>query len=644
MDTGIFTDFKRLGSILAGVCLAAIVPIVCAAQGVSPKLASARAQEFLGATGRLRAAEVPLMVERNAAAYMFCGNSGDYVVVAADERLPQVLGYGTMARGERPQAMTDLLRSYERRLKTLPPLWRVQRREEKLPPTGPLLTTTRHQEAPYNALCPYYWTTDSTHSEKRCVVGCVATALEQILTYYRRDYVLQDTLHGWKTDHYTIDDVMPGEHVDARIILDNYDNAPDASQMELDAVARLSLWMGMAAHMSWGMGSSGATTHQCVEPLMRALGLGYVHYADSYKYSPEDWHRMLRAELRAGRPAYYAANTMRLNGHAFVIDGNDEDGLYHVNWGYGGHYDGYFDLATLYSAEPAYDRTEYGYENGFISNHEAIFLHPDKIAPALPDTLTRTGEELEVIGWEITEQPTTVAYTPMTLTVRNTSELRLTTPIELFTNLPTDTAYFYQGDYVALTTATLDPGEERELVVHLRFDEMGERILRLSTDDIHYQTLGSVSVGAYQMPNMSFDNLALSFPDGQPTAAFALDISNAEGAGRVGRIITYELGYPSDGGVYGIAAHAHYIYMHAGESIHDSISFRGLQSGKDYELRVRCPWEVVRTLQFQMPVPEGISESVVRHGDEPIYDLQGRRVNMPRGRGIVIQAGKKIML
>ena len=617
------------------ILLLALLPMVVAAQAVGPEAASLRARDFLRTHSKLRAAEVPMLVEQTAAAYVFRGGSGDFVVIAADERLPEVLGYGSAAQGERPQALLDVLRSYERRLKTLPPLFRMQHRAEKVSPVSPLLTTIRHQEAPYNAQCPYYWTNDTTRSEERCIVGCVATALEQILTYHRRDYVLCDTLHGWTTDHYTIPDVMPGVHVDSRLILDNYDNAP-ATQEELDAVARLSYWMGMVAHMSWGLGASAASTHRCVEPLQRAFGMGYVHYADSYKYAPEDWHSMLRAELQAGRPLYYSANTMRLNGHAFVIDGCDEDGFYHVNWGYGGHYDGYFDLTTLYSTEPIYDRTEYAYENGFISNHEAIFLHPDAISPALPDTLTRTGEELQVVSWERLEQPMTVAYPPMMLTVQNTSDQRLTTPIELFTNLPTDTAMIYQGDYIALVSATLDPGEVRELTVHLRFDEGGDRILRLSTDDVHYQTLGNVSIAGYHMPEMTFENLTLSFPDDDNrTASFTLDISNAEGAGRVGRIVGYELGTPDDGAEYGIAAHAHYIYMQPGESLHDSISFRCLEYGKDYELRVRCPWAIVKTLQFRMPVPEGIHQSSMDNSQSSMvngqssmaYDLQGRRVN-----------------
>ena len=61
-------------------------------------------------------------------------------------------------------------------------------------------------------------------------------------------------------------------------------------------------WIGVAVKMKYGVGSSGATTRDAIEPLTNAFGLGYVHWADSYKYAPEAWIPMLNNELQAGRP------------------------------------------------------------------------------------------------------------------------------------------------------------------------------------------------------------------------------------------------------------------------------------------------------------------------------------------------------
>ena len=100
--------------------------------------------------------------------------------------------------------------------------------------------------------------------------------------------------------------------------------------------------------------------------MKRAFGFGYVHYADSYKYRPDDWLSMMRNELRQGRPVFYTGNAMPLNGHAFVVDGLDEDGLFHVNWGTNGDFDGFFRLDILYANEPSYDTTPEGAQAGFF--------------------------------------------------------------------------------------------------------------------------------------------------------------------------------------------------------------------------------------------------------------------------------------
>ena len=63
-------------------------------------------------------------------------------------------------------------------------------------------------------------------------------------------------------------------------------------------------------------------------------------------YSLEDWMNLLDAELQAKRPVMYSGNSSTV-GHQFVCDGSDGDGLYHINWGWGGYQDGYFDISLL---------------------------------------------------------------------------------------------------------------------------------------------------------------------------------------------------------------------------------------------------------------------------------------------------------
>ena len=72
-------------------------------------------------------------------------------------------------------------------------------------------------------------------------------------------------------------------------------------------------------------------------------------------YSEPEWMDMVYNELSHRRPLYYQGVYLKFDpsvglmaaGHSFIIDGYNEEGLVHVNWGWYGIYDGYFDIALL---------------------------------------------------------------------------------------------------------------------------------------------------------------------------------------------------------------------------------------------------------------------------------------------------------
>lgn len=587
--------------------------------------------------------------------YLFDDAQGRFVAVAADDRLPQILAYRTDslspqrdARSPLPEGLLDLFADYDRALRR----YDARPLRTAAPYTGPavppLATAIRHQEKPYNNYCPYYRNADGTLSKERCVVGCVATALETALSYHRRVYTLIDTLKGWTTEHYDIPDIAPGLSVDTRLILHDYDREPYTEE-QADAVARLSYLLGVAVRMNWSPGSSGANVSNAAEPLRRAFGLGYVHYADSYKYRPDDWLRMLRDELSAGRPVVYAGSAMRMNGHAFVLDGLDEEGLFHVNWGTAGDYDGYFRLDLLNPSEPLSDMTEQGALEGFFCNQEALLLHPDaQPDAALPDTLTRTGRELVVDSLAFLLAPEAGKVTPLRLFVRNAAAEALTTPLELFTNAPADTALFLQADYAALTGATLGPGECRELLLYATFRQPGERILRLSPDDRAVIYEGPVTVLPGSGVDLVFGEPAVSFPE-TGTAEIYLPVTNRAADGRAGQRIVYELfeGEPREG--HNGTCHAAHCFLPGGESLTDTVRFRGLVAEQAYTLLVRSPWTVRHTLRFTLPSETGVRHAPADAPDasgSPRHDLSGRRLapaaRPPRGT-VVVSRGRKYL-
>lgn len=134
------------------------------------------------------------MRERTVSTYIFSNADGAFAAVAADDRLPPVLAYGNCGNKDMPPAMRGLLNYYDRVLSDDSPA----KARIISPYSGvavkPMRTPVRHQADPYNRYCPYYKNADGTLSSSRCLVGCVATALETILTYYRRTYTLKKDL------------------------------------------------------------------------------------------------------------------------------------------------------------------------------------------------------------------------------------------------------------------------------------------------------------------------------------------------------------------------------------------------------------------------------------------------------------------
>lgn len=576
------------------------------------------------------------MIAADKGSYLFVTQNGEFVLTAADDKLPQILGYGPAAKGNIPPAVSCFRETIKHCTS------HSTKGNEKYVPVTPLLTAVRHQGAPYNNYCPYYTHDDGTQSKERCVVGCVATALEEIISYYRKELVLVDTLPGWSTPHYQIDTLFPGERVDCSLIRDNYD-AMDCSPEEIHAVAKLSLMCGMAAQMNWGLSESGARVSRLVTPLRKAFGFPYVHHADSYQYSPEDWTEMLRNEIYARRPVLYAGYTMSMSGHAFVLDGIDEDGFFHVNWGYGGDYDGYFRIDVLNFSEPKSDNSDNGEYMGFYCNQEALLLSRDEVQNVLPDTLARTGYEIQITQVTPMFPPETNKKTPLQITFKNTSSHTLTTPFEYFTHAPTDTMRFEGADFVALSGITLAPGEQQTKIIHADFNEKGERILCISPDDVAILHEVPIHVADGKSPNLIFERPLIQFLDDKTTQV-NIRVENLSSTQRSGQNLVAELIEGIYDGTQQGVRHYHPIYVLPQSTDTLSFQFRELTYGRTYTLLLRSPWAIRHTVTFTQGIDTKIVSNTLSKEDRAYkYTIDGRLLSQPNHRGVVIVNGEKYL-
>lgn len=199
---------------------------------------------------------------------------------------------------------------------------------------SPLLGNIQwNQTYPYDIYCP-----------TGTPVGCVATAVAQVMYYYRypeHGYGQHSWTYG--TKKHTVD--YDSAYYQWDLMFDKYTRSCTTEQGR--AVALLSYHVGVAINMQYNAGGSGTWSELVPEALRTHFGYN-SHMSSIYRhhYSFADWSELLQNELRSGRPIVFAANDGQY-GHCFVIDGINSKGLYHVNWGWGGYYDGYFDIGIL---------------------------------------------------------------------------------------------------------------------------------------------------------------------------------------------------------------------------------------------------------------------------------------------------------
>lgn len=552
-----------------------------------------------------------------------------FVLVGKNKEQPSILGYGNVNRENMPDMLQKMLSFSPINVQHYP------LDGAKWKPVAPLLTTLHYFGSPYNDLCPYYTDDNGVTSKERCVAGCVAIAMEQILAYYKRIYTLQDTLKGWTTPHYTIPDILPGETVDARLIRDSYKDGL-ATKDEREAAAKLMYYLGVASKMQWGLSASGTNTWRLVEPLKKAFGLQYVHHLDSYQYAPVAYWNFLANEIAEGRPVYYAGSAMNLEGHAIVLDGIDEAGMFHINWGFAGDYDGYFRLDVLSLREPENEHKEFN-ENGFFCNQEALVVCPDEVTCLPPDTLQRTGREVRIDSLWCIDEPSTQCATRVKMIIRNTSDQCITTPFALLQNAPTDTAAMQQAQWLAFTGRTLMPNESDTLLIHTQFANSGESILSVTPDGV--QTLYAIKCNVSDEGTKDIQesgDIHFNVVD-HTTLNICQPLANSANC-RAAQNYLFDL---TDEVTQTNAHKTARVYLDAGADTIVSMQFSQLVPGRTYTYRLRRNWPVVIEKKFTMPTADAIVNTKCNQSNASThyFDVDGKRyLCMPTNHnGVIIE-------
>ncbi len=297
---------------------------------------------------------------------IFGNEETGFAVIANDKRNPAIMGYSDNKIDVNNLApgfvwwLEGANESLERMIATgqrpKAPVIKAAYRDH----VDELLITKWGQQKPYNLMTPEYNVIGTTYAHY--VTGCVATAMAQIMYYHKYP------TRGKGQISYT----MVPEAGTAIQINGNFNTKFDWDNMlpvykegsyteaQANAVATLMKLCGASVKMQYTITGSGAFTSDACRS-MRKYFLYDEHMRYYFRdYFPiEEWMDIIFNEINNGYPMLYGGASS--SGHEFILDGYNDKGLVHVNWGWNGDQNGYFDIASL---------------NGYSKQQEMVAVHP----------------------------------------------------------------------------------------------------------------------------------------------------------------------------------------------------------------------------------------------------------------------------
>ena len=406
------------------IALTTLFSLSVFAHPVDVKTAQKVAATFLNNNGAKSAQLTDLTKEAGFTnLYIFNAEQG-FVVMAADDCVQPILGYSLTERFETenmPDNVRWWLQGYSDEIQSAinnkmrassetVTLWKDliegnSKAAKANVVVSPLIQTKWNQNKYYNDLCPAVSDGPNGHA----YTGCVATAMAQIMKYWSYPSTGIGS-HSYTWNGQTLNADFGATTYDWANMEDYYEyyfvNGTDQyahwlsepSAEKIAAVATLMYHCGVSVDMIYGGNSTGgsAAPNGYVANALK----NYFNYKNTVQYleksynsnvyyTDEEWTAMLKAELNANRPMQYGGQDPNGNsGHAFVCDGYNSDDYFHFNWGWAGHYNGYFSINNL---DTGANSGEAGAGNGvYTRNQDAVIgIEPGSMVPA-PTNLTYT--------------------------------------------------------------------------------------------------------------------------------------------------------------------------------------------------------------------------------------------------------------
>ena len=304
--------------------------------------------------------------------YVFnIGTDGGFVVVSGDDRTNPILGFsfeGTFDANRVPVNMKNWLDGYVEQMRVLDAMSDAQATQALAQPRrtravdtrnsiAPLITTKWDQATPYWNKCPEFMSIDENGDTvgELAYTGCVATSMSQIMNYYKwpaqPTKVIPSYTFSYPTGTYSsasvTTDELPVTTFDWAHMKDSYNGSEDV--VYTDAVATLMLYVGCAIKSQYYVSATGAYTDDIPKGFTEFFAYDPTTIQIKFRtdFSQEVWDNIIYQELAEGRPMIYNGTAGSSGGHSFVCDGYEYGDYFHINWGWGGMGNGYFQLSIL---------------------------------------------------------------------------------------------------------------------------------------------------------------------------------------------------------------------------------------------------------------------------------------------------------
>ena len=283
--------------------------------------------------------------------YAFTSNGKTYLT-PNDDRLPPILAEcdAIPVRTRKSPELVWWLKEYAKEMSSISEQSTSEIRRAPVTPTEQVIIEPMLGNIKWGQKTPFWNNLKYPLNGKTyyCYVGCLATAIAQVLYYWYKRGVKRGCpptkAYTTATNKYAVA-ALPSV---AMFDWENMSDEPPTTTKGKKAVALFCQYVSAALQMDYTPYWSAAKMSKAAPVLKDYFGMGDAKRLEARYMTSAKFKAEIIAELRKKHPVVMCGQSDESGCHAFICDGyRSTDDLFHFNWGYNGSGDGWFALTAL---------------------------------------------------------------------------------------------------------------------------------------------------------------------------------------------------------------------------------------------------------------------------------------------------------